>query len=648
MNDITQTNYDYTQLPAETAQLAAGEAATIKEKLANMAEQMVDIGQRLIQVKEVLPHGTWGDWLAQEFQWSQRTANRFMAVAERFAKFDSVSNFAQGALYLLSGDDVPDEAREEAVKRAAGEHVSKRVAQEIAAKYTDDYLKANGWSVTEEDNHLLAEKCDGRVFFIIKGNELSVLRVIAQQLDSQVKYCGEIPIGTRIWKDLNSPTIYLTLDDIQTMPYVHLSKAVEELNNIMQSADENEDIESVFPHKDSEHQQGLTESEQHLLDNYTVVKDTNGYTAFAFEGTIRIHDNTIADLANRVQLFEATGFQVNWLPAFWWVDISINEITARSNTHIRSRIIDDFSETLKACCNDAQQAQREIDNPSQRFGQAEQEPEEKQSQGLICSKCGKHATALIGSQAGDTGLCDACYIESRKTTNKNETESPFAPGELILCNTKDGEYVGEVTQSFYHYHGRVPVIIPYGGEASTQYIEEEKCRKATEHEIAEEQARGELERLSEQEYGFSCMFYHKKVLTSTQKLIINLWKHSGFGTRLEYKTYQDALSYAKKDIADEKQKGQKIATKATELTGDQCTFVGWFDGDGRINDRAFYRLDGNLWSFQQLKRLMKALDTEEELQKIKMEAIKQDARIQELEALLAAAEAELQRMEMAA
>jgi Protein of unknown function (DUF3102) len=38
-------------------------------------------GAALVRTKEALPHGAFSNWLAAEFGWSERTAQRFMAVA---------------------------------------------------------------------------------------------------------------------------------------------------------------------------------------------------------------------------------------------------------------------------------------------------------------------------------------------------------------------------------------------------------------------------------------------------------------------------------------------------------------------------------------------------------------------------------------
>ena len=102
-------------------------------------ESIFEIGQRLITVKQRLGHGRFGSWLETEFDWDERTARRFMSVAENLKnKSDTVSeiNFAPSALYILAAPSTPEAARDEAFARAkAGESITKKTAKDIKQKY---------------------------------------------------------------------------------------------------------------------------------------------------------------------------------------------------------------------------------------------------------------------------------------------------------------------------------------------------------------------------------------------------------------------------------------------------------------------------------------------------------------------------------
>lgn len=95
----------------------------------------VEIGRRLVEAKALLPHGEWGDWLREQVDFSQRTANNFMRVFEEYGDqqitlFGAVSNsqtFANlsvsKALSLLA---LPEDEREEFAETHNVEHMSTR------------------------------------------------------------------------------------------------------------------------------------------------------------------------------------------------------------------------------------------------------------------------------------------------------------------------------------------------------------------------------------------------------------------------------------------------------------------------------------------------------------------------------------------
>ncbi len=85
----------------------------------------VEIGRRLVEAKEILPYGEWGDWLKNEVQFSQSTANKHMQIFKKFGstqmslfgaelKSETFTNLSYSqALKLLA---LPDDEVEEFVK----------------------------------------------------------------------------------------------------------------------------------------------------------------------------------------------------------------------------------------------------------------------------------------------------------------------------------------------------------------------------------------------------------------------------------------------------------------------------------------------------------------------------------------------------
>jgi len=132
-NTIRQTlKWDYAQL-GEAAAGVREHAVQIKVSERRASEAIIEAGQHLLAVKDVLSHGQWGDWLETEFAMSDRTARNMMAVATKFiAKTETVSVLNPSVLYMLAGDSVPEEARNEVIQRAqGGEKVTKATAKAV-------------------------------------------------------------------------------------------------------------------------------------------------------------------------------------------------------------------------------------------------------------------------------------------------------------------------------------------------------------------------------------------------------------------------------------------------------------------------------------------------------------------------------------
>lgn len=107
----------------------------IRERVKRTARDIIEIGERLIRVKERLGHGRFLDWLDAEFDWSERTAERLIGVAEAF-KSDNLSDLdmAPSAMYALSAPSVPPEVRELAIEKATnGHHVTHTEARNLIA-----------------------------------------------------------------------------------------------------------------------------------------------------------------------------------------------------------------------------------------------------------------------------------------------------------------------------------------------------------------------------------------------------------------------------------------------------------------------------------------------------------------------------------
>jgi len=95
-----------------------------------VAGEFVEIGAELLAVKQALPHGAFLEWIGAEFGWTDRSAQKYMRIAEAFGKSEVTSDLGVEVLYALSAPDVPETVRGEMVERAKVEPVTLRVVQD--------------------------------------------------------------------------------------------------------------------------------------------------------------------------------------------------------------------------------------------------------------------------------------------------------------------------------------------------------------------------------------------------------------------------------------------------------------------------------------------------------------------------------------
>ena len=97
-------------------------------------ESVVAIGRHLTDAKKLCGHGKWRSWLKREFDWEEKTAQRFMHTYEFAAsgKIDKLSNLPISAIYLLAEPSTPVAAQQEIIDAvAAGGKLSVKQVQAV-------------------------------------------------------------------------------------------------------------------------------------------------------------------------------------------------------------------------------------------------------------------------------------------------------------------------------------------------------------------------------------------------------------------------------------------------------------------------------------------------------------------------------------
>ena len=98
---------------ADADAVALEAAAKIKLHGRRAAESIVAIGEELMRTRDAMrDDGTFLAWVRTEFEWSQRSAYRFMDVAAAFANLasesDGLGHIDVSALYLLARPSTPE------------------------------------------------------------------------------------------------------------------------------------------------------------------------------------------------------------------------------------------------------------------------------------------------------------------------------------------------------------------------------------------------------------------------------------------------------------------------------------------------------------------------------------------------------------
>lgn len=106
-------------------------ANRIRGLQADVQRSIIEIGFELLAAKKEVGHGGWADWLKKEFEWTQRTANNFMRMAERFGKFENIFHFQPSTLQAMLSLPEGDEEKFIAAQAEHGKPIKEMSAREV-------------------------------------------------------------------------------------------------------------------------------------------------------------------------------------------------------------------------------------------------------------------------------------------------------------------------------------------------------------------------------------------------------------------------------------------------------------------------------------------------------------------------------------
>ena len=129
--------FNYAEFDNEVQSFVKQRTCVIKALMYRTAQDIIEIGLKLIEVKNVLGHGKFNEWLRTEIDCGEWTARKFMEVSRKFKSVDfSNLEIAPSALYLLASKKAPDLAVDEILKRARQkERITHAIAKEVLARH---------------------------------------------------------------------------------------------------------------------------------------------------------------------------------------------------------------------------------------------------------------------------------------------------------------------------------------------------------------------------------------------------------------------------------------------------------------------------------------------------------------------------------
>ena len=155
----------------EAVEVISRPLETVKQEILSLTRQaqvnsvhyICEIGKRLLEAKEQVGHGEWGNWLNNEVNYSQSTAENFMKIYKEYGNnqlslFSDMQNSQTlGKLEfskLLLLTSVPAEDREEIAKEVDAENISVRELQERLKERTAELEEERNRSRESSDRIL--------------------------------------------------------------------------------------------------------------------------------------------------------------------------------------------------------------------------------------------------------------------------------------------------------------------------------------------------------------------------------------------------------------------------------------------------------------------------------------------------------------
>jgi hypothetical protein len=106
-----QTLFDYSLLTSDAALRAGDAARAIRAHVGAQAKSIIEVGRILREMKSLLGHGTFGRWIVEEFAFTPRTAQNYMAASELADQEERIETLRPAMIYKLAAPSTPPTVR---------------------------------------------------------------------------------------------------------------------------------------------------------------------------------------------------------------------------------------------------------------------------------------------------------------------------------------------------------------------------------------------------------------------------------------------------------------------------------------------------------------------------------------------------------
>lgn len=192
------------EVPARDIGIVTAEIKEIRRQANNMALMYaIEIGRRLVEAKSVLPHGEWGNWLKNEVDFSQSSANNFMKLYEEYgevqlsvfgavANSQTIGNLAYSkALQLLA---LPENEREKFAAEVNADELSVKELKEAIDARNEAIKRAEKAEKRAEEIALKQQEAEDAVKKAENlASEAKELRDKVSELEAELKKAEDSP-----------------------------------------------------------------------------------------------------------------------------------------------------------------------------------------------------------------------------------------------------------------------------------------------------------------------------------------------------------------------------------------------------------------------------------------------------------------------